>query len=197
MENQIWDATSSGDGQGAKVDKNRLFVNSVAITAKEDLAEKGEGFIVNTGIIALTSANESAVFFMKNNSEFTLILSNILVDLGLSTGGAGDLLAEVIKNPLTGTIVDNAINVTILQNKNASSPNGFTDTELLAFKGAEGDTITDGTLWDLNILPKSSDISVLTTDLLVLPPRLSQKMPFFDMVISRNKCFNIILDHFT
>ena len=99
----------TGQGYEAKVDKNnRLQVLAVSEGFSIESALVGENYNLNTGAITLTSANESAVAYLKNDEDANLIIKDIIIILGASTGGSGNLEVELIKNPTTGTIVSGA-----------------------------------------------------------------------------------------
>ena len=133
----------TGNGYQARVsDDNRLFVESVTYSERDEASLDGYAFNINTGIITLTSANKSALLYFKNASTtHNAIISKIIYLFGNPTSGTGDSLITVIKNPTAGTIVSNAVAVEMNENKNFGSTRTFTS---LAYKGAEGYTITDG-----------------------------------------------------
>lgn len=165
MAEQIEDGT--GKGYRAKVDsENRLNVYSVSESILERAAEEGKSFNINTGTINLTSANKSAILYLKNNGDEEIVISSIGFLLGNSTGGSGDLIPEVIKNPTSGTIVSGATNVDINVNKNFGSS---ITLEVDAFKGAEASTITDGVVVYNSLLSGSARTYVISTGSIVLP----------------------------
>jgi hypothetical protein len=134
----------TGTGNQAKIDtRNRLQVH--AVTEPEGLAANrlGSAYNMNTGELTLTSANESAVLYFKNNESKDYIMEAIAVGLGPSTGGAStDIpLIKIIRNPTAGTIVDDASNVSINTNRNFGSSNTVSAD---VYKGAEAKTLTDG-----------------------------------------------------
>lgn len=134
------------DGAGfeylAKVDsKNRLWSDSISRSQLEFAILDGRGFNVSTGGITLTTDGESAVGYFKYTGKKAIVIKEILVILGASTGGSGVGTITLLKNPTTGTIITNAVNVSAVGNRDFSS-----STLLLAdaYKGAEGDTFTNG-----------------------------------------------------
>jgi hypothetical protein len=135
----------TGTGKVAKVDEqNRLFTKTVSKSAIEDATDEGRSYNLNTGIITLTSANESGVLYLKNTDPLNDIhISAIAVGVGPSTGGTATSINNitVVRNPTGGTIVDNATNVDINSNRNFSSSKALTSD---AYKGAEGNTLTGG-----------------------------------------------------
>lgn len=150
----------TGSSYEAKVDSdNRLAVSAVQRDLSSEAARLGRNYNVNTGAITLTSANQSAVAYIKNNDDLDYIITEILVILGASTGGTGDLTVEIVANPTTGTIVSGATNMDIIANRNFGSTRPFNG---LAYKGAEGNTITNGT--DFSSTTRSSAGQVITFD---------------------------------
>jgi len=138
---QIIDST--GTKTGAKVDVgNRLFTNALTVEEQSEAAGNGESFNINTGDITLTSATESSVLYLKNNETRDLIISNIIYLFGASTGGSGDIVVTVVKNPTAGTVISDETAVDINSNKNFGS-----SITLAAdvYKGAEAKTLTGGT----------------------------------------------------
>lgn len=134
------------DGTGkkyqAKVDShNRLQVKSISEGFNVDSAIQGDNYNINTGTINLTSASESAIAFIQNNEDNIFIIREILIIMGTSTGGSGDLEVEIIRNPSTGTIISNAVDMDTVKNRNFGSSKGFVAN---TYKGVEADTITNG-----------------------------------------------------
>lgn len=156
-----------GTGSQAEVDvNNRLQTLSVSLAAAQRSAIDGDTYNVNTGTINLTTANESGLIYLKNTGSTDLHITSIGYLLGNSTGGTGDTLMTVKRNPTTGTLISGATNVDVNINKN------FGSTQTLsvnAYKGAEGNTVTDGDEAYYSLLPGVSRSYVITTGTLVLP----------------------------
>lgn len=127
--------------QTAAVKNNRLLVTATSSDESKQAALDGGAFNINTGNITLTNAAKSAVLYFKNNGDVDLIIDTLFYILGTSTGGAGNFFIEVVRNPTTGTIITNAIPVSININRNFGSNNVISGT---AYKGATGYTFTDG-----------------------------------------------------
>ena len=143
MAQEIKDGT--GNGFVAQVDSDhRLHVNSVSRTQSEQAALLGQAYNLSTGIITLTSGNKSAVAYMKYLGVDPFVIKEILAIPSDSTGGTGSAVISIEKNPTTGTIIDNAVVMPSIQNRDFSSSD-ILDANL--FKGAEGSTITDGGLF--------------------------------------------------
>jgi hypothetical protein len=141
---------NDGTGTGSKLRisrQNRAQTDAVTHSSAQQAAEEGRLYQIGAGIVNLTSANESQVLFLKNEGDKDLEIVNVTISSGLSTGGAaGDvLLAQLYSNPdsITGTdapFVNNNLG-------SSRSPEGvFT-------AGAEGSTITGGTLGGAVYLP--------------------------------------------
>jgi len=164
----------TGTGNTARVDANhrqRALADSQSLF--QAAAQLGDTFNFNTGTITLTTANESAVAFFRNQTLNTIVIPSIGFLLGNSTSGVGDLNLKVIKNPRTGSIITNAVPVDVFQNKNAGSNKTFNITDVPRFKGVEGDTFTDGEDLFLTLLPGDARPHIISTGDIVLPPGAS------------------------
>lgn len=142
MSIQIQDGT--GSGYRAQVtSENKLQAQAIVETQADHHSERGKRFNINTGDITLTgNATTSAVFYFKNNEDEDFHITTVIYNLGTSTGGSGDSVIEIIRNPTAGTLVSNALAVAIDSNFNFGSA---VDLSATAYKGAEGYTLTDGT----------------------------------------------------
>ena len=137
----------TGTGKTTKVDNNnQIHTFSVTRTDIQDSVFKGNAYNINTGAIGLTSSTESAVLYFKNNEapvngETAISIDAVAVGIDSSGTTNGDAIITLIRNPTAGTIVDSANNVDINQNRNFGSSKAL---DSLAYKGAEGNTFTDG-----------------------------------------------------
>ena len=157
----------TGTGRTAKVcADNRLSVESVNTEAGAEASQIGDAYNINTGTIALTTANESAVMYVKNNEDQDLVVTTIVFLLGNSTAGTGDLELAVFSNPTVGTVVSDASNVDMKHNKNFGSNKTLTAD---AFKGAEGKTLTDGTVAFRSLLAGGARVYLIATGDIILP----------------------------
>ena len=66
---------------------------------------KGGGYSISTGAISVTSGT-SAVLFIKNGSSENYLINALRGSFGIGT--SSNIKVEIIKNPTSGTIVDNA-----------------------------------------------------------------------------------------
>jgi hypothetical protein len=134
----------TGRGYHAKVDANfRLHTQAVTDTAEQAANREGDAYNINTGVITLTNATETPVLYVKNNEVRDLHIRAIAVGVGPTTGGSGGIpKITVIRNPTAGTIITSTpTDVDINTNRNFGSSNTLT---VDAYKGATGDTMTDG-----------------------------------------------------
>lgn len=135
----------SGNGHSAQVDNNhRLHVESVQHNQLFEASSTGDAFNFNTGAITLTTANESAVGYFDYQGDEPFVITEILFILGASTGGSGDGLAKIYRNPTGGTIVSGAVPIEIAANRDFSSSK-VVDGNM--YKGAEGNTVTGGSIF--------------------------------------------------
>lgn len=154
MEIEIIDGT--GEELRARVNsKNRLLTDSVSRSQLEYAVLTGNAYNVSTGSMTLTSDSNSAVGYFKYTGKNTLIIKEILVILGDSTGGSGSGTISLIKNASTGTIIDNALAVSSASNRNFSSS---TLLQADAYKGAEGYTLTDGSTFAVTTRNQTAQI---------------------------------------
>ena len=124
------------------------LVRSTSQTRAQEAAVEGEGFNINTGLINLTSANESVVLYYKHFEDKPLIVDAIV--FGMEDNGTDVNVTcplTIVKNPSTGTIISTATAVDILENRNFGSVNALDNS--IAYKGAEGHTVTNGSDWGI------------------------------------------------
>lgn len=165
MSEVIKDGT--GTGNVAKVDENnRLYTLSVSEGYSIEATRIGQNYNLNTGEITLTSANKSAVAYLKNNSDKDFVIEKVLVILGASTGGTGDLRVDLVKNPTAGTIVSGANNFDVIENRNFGSNKAL---EGLTYKGAEASTITDGDLFADTTRTTAGTVVSFDSDVIFIP----------------------------
>ena len=139
---QITSASTGGFGLEVTA-QGRAKTEAITFGRSEEEAELGNAYNVNTGLITLTSANKSAVLYVKNNETFPLVLEAAFYNLGTSTSGTGESLISILRNPTAGTIVSNATAAEMAGiNRNFGS-NKTLDATI--YKGAEASTFTDGT----------------------------------------------------
>lgn len=165
MGNPIKDG--SGTGVLAKVDSNkRLYSDSVERSHSEEASFTGNSYNINTGVVNLTSANKSAVLYMKNTGEDDLVVSSLFYLIGNSTGGSGDVLITVLRNPTAGTIIDGATDVEINVNRNFGSSNTLSGSY---YVGSEAETFTNGTKVIESIFNQSATRAALNVGAIILP----------------------------
>lgn len=138
----IEDAT--GSGKKLKVDgNNQAHTFSVTQSEIQQATEKGNSYNINTGTIGLTTSTESAVLYFKNDEAEDIVIDAVAI--GIGDGGTKDekSIITIVRNPTAGTIVSGASAVAMNENRNFGSSNTLSTTTL-AYKGAEGNTLTDG-----------------------------------------------------
>lgn len=166
MAEQIVDGT--GAGYRVRVDSsNRIHTYSVIESASAYASESGNAYNFNTGSITLTSASKSGVFYLKNNGDNPLVIETLFYILGNSTGGSGNVIVTVRRNPTTGTLISGASAMEIAGvNRNFGSSKALS---VYAYKGAEGSTVTDGTKVIETILNQTAQRVVVTAGDIILP----------------------------
>ena len=157
-----------GKGYSAEVDsENRLRVFSIAEPEVYNASSLGNSYNFNTGVINLTSASKSAVFYIKNNGDSDLIITQLFYLIGNSTAGTGDVLITVLRNPTTGTIISNAVAMEMDGvNRNFGSSKSLTTD---SYKGAEASTFTNGVKIIESIIDQSPTRVSIEVGGLVIP----------------------------
>ena len=141
MSISIIDGTGSGKLTGVTSD-NRIKAIAVSYTGLEAGALGFNGYYIDTGVITLTSANESAILYVKNNHTTLLLqLSTILYSFGNSNAN-GDIIVKSYINSTGGTIIS-AGSAPAVSNRNFGST---VPAQVTSFVGGEAKTITGGTL---------------------------------------------------
>lgn len=140
MSNTITDGT--GGGYNAKVDaENRLHTHAYTVTINQSAALRGDTYTTSTGIINLTSASESALFYIKNTGADDILVFEQFLILGTSTGGSGSPTITYYTNAdATSSIVTSARDITPSNRRLASSNVLASDV----YYGAEADTAVAG-----------------------------------------------------
>lgn len=136
-----------GTGNGYKTlvnERKQLYVRAVSETVIEHAVELGQAYNINTGNITLTGTVDVPVLYFKNrDSSFggqDYELNSIAV--GFGTGSLiNPTQITIVRDPSAGTIITNATNVDIIQNRNLGSSK---EAAVDAYKGALGDTMTGG-----------------------------------------------------
>jgi hypothetical protein len=131
-------------GNTAVVDNNnRLHTSSITQSAGFAANREGNAYNINSGEITLTNAADTPVLYVKNTGTLDLHVEAIAVGVGPTTGGTGGIpKVTIIRNPTAGTIISSPTDADIISNRNYGSNNSFPG---LAYKGATGSTMTDGT----------------------------------------------------
>jgi hypothetical protein len=140
----VIEGSTKGQVNPANVDENnRLHVRAVNTPEAMEANIQGDAYNINSGVITLTSATDSAVIYVKNNEDRDLHVSAIAVGLGPSPAAttAETPVITVIRNPTAGTIVSSAVAVDINSNRNYGSSKTLS---VDAYKGNSGLTLTDG-----------------------------------------------------
>lgn len=135
-----------GTGTEAVVSNGgKLNTLSVSETPRLDAVRKAKAYGIISPEITLTSGAESGVLYLKNeNADSMMVVDEISVSLGTSTGGSGDAEVRSIASATGGTLISAGTAVSPL-NKNLGSTIPAQGTFLY---GAQGSTVTGGS--DIN-----------------------------------------------
>ena len=192
MDFSILDGT--GKGYRQKVDSSgRAQVDSVTRTQSQAAILSGDGYNLATGAINLTNANESALFYLKNNEEFPLVIKEIIFIVGASIGGTTTATATIKRNATDGTIVDNAIAIDSESNRNFSSAKLLTAD---IYKGAQGYTTTGGTTFAASNRSNFSGTINFDADIIVLEKGNSIACSFTPATSNTSQDVNIAITCF-
>ena len=132
----------NGKGNEAAVDDNhRLCGNNLTEDLGSHASNSGSRYNINSGIVTLTNAAESAVLYFKNNEDSDYIINAVIYNLGASASGTGEAVVDVFFNTTGGTIVSTALAADMVVNQNLGSSNSLTAD---IYKGAQGNTQTGG-----------------------------------------------------
>ena len=155
----------TGDNYQAKVNEkhqlNTFSVTEDELTFHSFLAET---YNFNTGNLTLTSGGASGVWYFMNNEEYPVMITSLFYNLGLNTGGSGNTLIQVIRNPTGGTVISDASSSAPV-NRNFSSAKTL---NAYSYLGAEGKTLTGGTNIIQSLLPIAAGRHVLSPVALIL-----------------------------
>ncbi len=98
---EITDGTGKGNSAGVD-NTNRILTRGVIEDIFQNAAEEGEAFFIGTPLITLTSANESAICYIKNNEVDQLILGEFFLIAEAKTGGSPNMFRVIwYKNPIS------------------------------------------------------------------------------------------------
>ena len=143
----------TGNGYLAQVtDVNRLKTDTVQRTEREETAISGDAYLIGSGFVTLTSANQSAVLYFQNDNDFDLVITRFLVGVRASTGGTENhVRGIIIKNP---TAMSGGSSTALLApNINFGSSNTLTLTSEI---GAEAASLTGGSTYAALVAPVES-----------------------------------------
>lgn len=133
----IKDGTGTGK-QVAVTQHNKLVTIAVSEAISAHHAFSGDGYNVNIGTLALTTADKSAIYYLKNNEDNPLIITGFFYLLGNSNITGVDTLVQIERNPTGGTVVTDATIIAPV-NRDFGSNNTLT---VSSFSGGQGKTLT-------------------------------------------------------
>ncbi len=147
MSTRIIDGT--GDGFAAEVDSSkRLQTSATTQSGFTSAVKKGDAYIISSGVQTLTTANESAILYIKSNETSDLVIDDIRVQVGPSTSGTGVIIRRDYIAPTAGTLISEEVPALAGNLLAASSKTLLADT----FSGGEGKTVSGQVFVDQTIL---------------------------------------------
>lgn len=133
----------TGSGYNVAVDQtNKIQTRTVSASITEEGTVNGDSFNINSGLITLTSSNASGLLYYKHNEDRPFHIDALAIGIDNLGTNTTQTIITMIRNPTTGTLISTAAAVDMNQNRNFGSSKTLVDS--LAYKGAEGHTVTDG-----------------------------------------------------
>lgn len=159
---------SGESGNTAKVDdQNRVQAYSISQTESTAKALTGDGYNINTGTITLTSANPSSLLYLQNTDTVDWIVRRVFYNMSVSTGGSGDMLAEVVANPTGGTLISGGTDFEPANFNFGSVKQLVSECK----RGAEGSTLTGGIQDAVStLIPAAGTRILISFDSVILKP---------------------------
>lgn len=140
MAEMIKDGT--GHGHLAKVtDSNELLIHGATESHISEAVGLGKAWNVGTGYLTLTNDSASDVMYLKNTGTADLHIDLYVFLVKASTGGSGEVLIEILRNPTAGTVISDASSVTPVNMDFGSQRTMVADV----YKGGQGKTLTGHT----------------------------------------------------
>ena len=133
----------SSTQKGMEVDaKGRGRVLAINRSENEQATIEEKAYIVGSGVLDISSASESGALFLQNGQSEYIIVDDIIVDFGPSTGGASTdtCTLRFYRNTTAGTLVSSANAAPINSNRNFSSSDSLSDS---TFYTGDGTALTD------------------------------------------------------
>jgi len=162
-----------GQGYRAKVNANNaLEVQAVSVDTETAASERGDGYSIDSGLIAYTGTSSSSLLYLKNNEDRDLILTRMYISIGNVTATVTDIpYLTIVRDPTGGDVITDATDAPNHTNRNFGSSKTLTAD---AYIGKDGGTVTGGDEFlvtqltapdrhvfdDDIILPKGSSVGV-------------------------------------
>ena len=147
----------AGSSRKARVNLlNRLSVDATVFDGEDDAIRRGEGWQIasagsGVGNITFNAQQETGILYFSNEGLADLVVDRVVVILGTATGGTGDWLLKVIRNPTGGTTISNAVAAGV-SNSNHGSAVAYPGQAFRTLSpvntgtaGVDYDTLTGGT----------------------------------------------------
>ena len=138
----------AGRGFTARVNsENRLYTFADSVPSGAVAASRGKMWGISTGDLTFTNDSTSAIAYLRYSGLEKLVVSRVGYTTGASDG-TGNTTYRIIKNPTTGTIVDNAIAANTTNRNFSGTSSSLSGVQ---YSGADGYTLTNGVVvGDLN-----------------------------------------------
>lgn len=145
----LFDGTGTGDK--AKVRDGKLFTKGVVEEIAQDALSDGRLYQIGSSLVNLTSSNESAVLFIKNNEDQDLEIVTFSYGGSGMSGGAIDPNDMYTFRLYTGVeSISGGVDIPPTNNNLGSSKK----LDVISQGGIEGSTLTGGTQSGTTLLPQ-------------------------------------------
>lgn len=149
-------------------DKNQIESFATSRTQLSQALLAGDGYIITTPSINLTTANLSAILHVENTDTQDWIVNRFFVNIGPSNV-TDEHSFQLAYNSSGGTLISGGTPFSAV-NLNAGSAKTLTSVVL---SGVEGSTITGGTIVIDSIVPATGARTAIAGDNFVMPPGTS------------------------
>jgi hypothetical protein len=158
-------------GGGVKADAkvnpdNALKTYGVTKSEARKAAIDGNSYNISTGLIAYTGDADEGLLYFKNDEVASVLVETITFGVGLVSATIADTMVfSIIRNPTTGTLISAASAATV-SNRDFGSSTTLASTTL-SYKGADGSTVTDGTVFGVFYAAAGGGITITETNIVV------------------------------
>lgn len=145
-------AAGSGSFKNKIDETDRLWTRTVSETEQNEQSTLGEAFTISSGFVNLSGTAESALFYLKNNSERDLLITRFIASCRDSTNGTQNHARLIIYYNPTGMTGGSSNSLNIVNLNFGSSKNLVSDSEI----GANAATLDNPSVFGGFVVPLES-----------------------------------------